>query len=616
MDIEDSSEDRTQVNPNLANYSDRVASSGLPVLSSKSDVDSDCETLPSSPVHPVSSIQEVQSTQSMEDRKPLQDTEAWGALKKVDNWDFEAGDSCPLSPDLFIVSSPCPEPSQNVTTRSEKDDNDDRDANSSINDPTLEMDRVTIPVVSPVFDFNGSHSEENEEETQAISPAFHFQGSPAFVAETPFVPVASVDSGEVPFVVETPFVVDTPSGNEETPRKKRKIIRRSGQACRKLLPESNALISNRTSTPQDMDIDASDEELQARDDISVESDFDLTFASHYSALPTLTAFASATDRPFVGFDATEVEEPTIDLEKIRQVIVNDQMDSQKETDVPQGIAAPLAPTSVPSVATEASAVAEITDIKLSTPRRSSRKPVPNTRRTLDFVEPDRVQPVAPKRRTALLPKTTVKVEVMSSDETDASENVPVVKRRPGRPRKEVKIEPPDQTDALASVPVNKRRPGRPTRLVKLEASAIEEPKGVNISISRTTPDAGESSGENPAASNQENRNTRGGRRKCNLANQSVTDQAKATPPLVNRKTRNEIKKEVLNDTVAESVMNKTATTQRRSKRGVNNNTDTSSVGSNSPSVQEVTRRRKRPLAGQVVSSFFICSFTNNKEDFT
>ncbi|KAI9564686.1 hypothetical protein GHT06_008427 [Daphnia sinensis] len=581
MEIEDDSEERTQVNPNLMHLSDRIASPASTVILEKNDEDSDCETLPSSPVHPLCSIQEVPPTQGTEDRNPLQRTETWSALKKVDNWDFEAGDSCPLSPDLFVVSSPCPEPTQNLTAESEK--NDEQNANDSVNDPTLEMDRVTIPVVSPVFDFHGSDNEETDEETQAISPAFHFQGSPAFVAETPFVPVTSVASKEIPFVAETPFVIESPSGEEETPRKKRKIIRRSGHACRKLLPEANSSISNRTSTPHDMDIDNSEEERRAREDaVSVESDFELTFASHYSALPTSTAFGPATDPPFVGFEATEVEEPTIHLEKIQQVIVSDQVDLE-EAKSSQHIAAPLAPS-------DTLTVAEPIDVKLPTPRRSSRKPVPNRRNTLDFIEPDRVEPVAHKRRTAQLSKTAVKVEVMSSDETDASENPPI-KRRPGRPRRKVKVEPPDQTDAVESVPANKRSSSRP---VKLEVESMEEPESVAkvAPVSLPLSDAAESGGENPIAANRTTRNTRGGRKK---ASESV---AKATTPVITRKTRNQIKQEPLNETVSESALNKT-TSQRRSKRGVNNNTDTSSIASSSPSIPEATRRRKRPLAGQV-----------------
>uniref|UniRef100_A0A0P6FHA5 PAX-interacting protein 1 n=1 Tax=Daphnia magna TaxID=35525 RepID=A0A0P6FHA5_9CRUS len=594
MDIEDDSEDRTQVNPNLMHFSDRVASPGSTVILEKKDEDSDCETLPCSPVHPLSSIEEVPLTQGMKDRNPLQGTEAWSALKKVDNWDFEAGDSCPLSPDLFVVSSPCPEPSQNLTAESEK--NDEQDANNSVNDPTLEMDRVTIPVVSPVFDFHGSDNEETDEETQAISPAFHFQGSPAFVAETPFVPMTSVVSKEMPFVAETPFVVESPSGGEETPRKKRKIIRRSGHACRQLLPEANSSISNRTSTPHDMDHDNSEIERRAREDtVSVESDFELTFASHYSALPTPTAFAPATDPPFVGFEATEVEEPTTHLEKIRQVIVSDQVDSLEEAKASQDIAAPLAP----SDKADASTVTEPIDVKLPTLRRSSRKPVPNRRNTLDFTEPDRVEAVAPKRRTVQLSKTAVKVEVMSSDETDAAENGPTIKRRPGRPRKKVKEEPPDQTDALEAVPANKRSSRRP---VKLEVGSMDEPDMKSVarvaSVSLPLSDATESGGENLVATNRTTRNTRGGRKKVDAASESVTGQAKATPPVISRKTRNQVKQEPLNESVSESALNKT-TPQRRSKRGVNNNTDTSSIASNSPSVQEATRRRKRPLAGQV-----------------
>ncbi|XP_057371183.1 mediator of DNA damage checkpoint protein 1-like [Daphnia carinata] len=581
MEIEDDNEDRTQVNPNLMHFSDRVASSGSTLMLEKKDEDSDCETLPSSPVHPLSSIQEVPSTQSMEDRNPLQRTEAWSALKKVDNWDFEADDSCPLSPDLFVVSSPCPEPSQNLTTESEKK----QDANDSVNDPTLEMDRVTIPVVSPVFDFHGSDNEESDEETQAISPAFHFQGSPAFVAETPFVPVTSVASKEIPFVAETPFVVESLSGDEETPRKKRKIIRRSGQACRKLLPEVNSSINNRTSTPHDMDLDNSEEERRAREDaVSIESDFELTFASHYSALPTPTAFAPTADPPFVGFEATEVEEPTIHLEKIRQVIVSNQVDALEEAKASQDMAAPLAPS------------AELIDVKLPTPRRSSRKPVPKRRNTLDFIEPDRVEPVAPKRRTVQLSKTAVKVEVMSSDETDASE--PTIKRRPGRPRRKIKVEPPDQPDDVESVAAKKRSSSRPARPVKLEVESMDEPKSVArlAPVSLALSDAAESGGESAIASNRTTRNTRGGRKKGNTA--TVTGPAKATTPVTTRKTRNQIKQEPMNESVSESALNKT-TSQRRSKRGVNNNTDTSSIASSSPSIPEATRRRKRPLAGQV-----------------
>lgn len=646
MEIEDDDTDQTQVIPDLIHSFERGPSSIATIIpDAENDEISDCETLPSSPVHHLNSTLEIPSTQSTEDKRPLQGTDAWGSLKKVENWDSETAYSYPLSPDLFIVSSPCPELDtvQNSTVESEKDKNNDQDPSDSRRDPTIEMDRETIPA-SPVFDFEDSNNDHANEDTQVLSPpVFRDQGSPAFVAETPFVTrmASGRVSEEMPIVAETPFVVDfeSPLVNDETPRKKRKIIRRSGHACRHLMPEDNLSISHRTSTPQDMDLESTkeDEAMHIDDAASVESDFELTFASHYSPLPTLAASASSTEPPFVGFEAIEVEVPTNHLEQIRQVIDNDQMESVEEGNAAEEVSAQLP---LPSAPVETTAIVGPSTAKLPTPRRSSRKPVPNIRRAFDISEPNR-EPVATKRRPGRPAKAANKIELQSSNESDASELVTTIKRRPGRQTKGVKVEvkssdehvpepavtaitrrPGRQakgekievksSDEDVSEPIvteTKRRPGRPP---KIEVGALipNEPSGSKKSVIRKASvpvplsDATESGEENRPASLRPSRKTRVGQKESDAASVSVVE-LPTFPQSVKRKPRNQTKKELADDSLLESVLNKsTVAAQRPSRRGVNNNTDdvsvTSSVGSNSPSIQEATRRRKRALAGQVV----------------
>lgn len=609
MDIEDDDNDQTQVIPELIHSFERGPSSVATVIpDAENDEISDCETLPSSPVHHLNSTLEIPSTQSAEDKRPLQRSDVWGALKKVDNWDSETADSCPLSPDLFTVASPCPELDavQNTTTESEKNKNDDQDPNDSRRDPTIEMDRATIPA-SPVFDFDDSHSEQGNEETQVLSP-LPYQGSPAFVAETPFVPMASGGvSEEIPVIAETPFVVDfeSPLVSDETPRKKRKIVRRSGHACRQLLPEDNLSIGHRASTPQDMELESTKEEERFIDDaVSVESDFELTFASHYSALPTLTASASSTEPPFVGFEAMEVEEPTIHLEQIRQIIDEDQMESMEEGNASEKVSAQLSPAPV-----ETTAIAGPSTANLPAPRRSSRKPVPNTRRTLDISETNQ-EPVVIKRRPGRPPKAAIKIEVQASNESDASEPVGAVRRRPGPQGKGFKIEV-ESSDENVSEPVVaaiKRRPGRPPKIqagssLPNDPSTTKKSVTRKVSVSMILSDATESGEDNRAANQRTSRKTRCGRKGSDAASVSVVEPP-TTQQSVKNKSRNQMKKEPTDDSLLENTLNKTkVAAHRQSKRGVNNNTDdvsvTSSVGSSSPSKQEATRRPKRPLAGQV-----------------
>jgi hypothetical protein len=676
MEIEEDDSDQTQVIPDLIHSFERGPSSAATVITdAENDELSDCETLPSSPVHHLNSTVEIPSTQSTEDKRPLRGGDVWGALKKVDNWDSETADSCPLSPDLFDVSSPCAELDtvQNSTIESEKDKNDDQNPSNSRRDPTTEMDRATIPE-SPVFDFYDSHNEQADDETQVLSPpVFRDQGSPAFVAETPFVPHTTSGrvSEEMPIVAETPFVVDdfeSPLVSDETPRKKRKIVRRSGHACRQLLPEKNLSIDHRTSTPQDMDLESTkgDEAMPIDDAASVESDFELTFASHYSPLPTLAASASSTEPPFLGFEAIEVEVPTTHLEQIRQVIDNDQMESVEEGNAAEKVSAQLPPPTAP---VEITAIAGPSTAKIPTPRRSSRRPVPNTRRTFDISEPN-LEPVATKRRPGRPPKAANKIEIQSSNESDASEPVTAIKRRPGRQAKGIKVEvkssennvsepvvtaitrkpgrqakglkvevkssdedvsepivtaitrrPGRQAKGLkvevkssdedVSEPVVtaavKRRPGRPP---KIEASIPKEPSETmkpvipKASTSVLLSDAAESSEENRATNLRTSRKTRVGRKEKDVASVSVVEPP-TSPLLAKRTPRNQVKKELADGSLLESALNKTTVAaQRRSRRSVNNNRDdlsvTSSVGSNSPSIQEATRRRKRALAGQVI----------------
>jgi hypothetical protein len=646
MEIEEDDSDQTQVIPDLIHSFERGPSSAATVITdAENDELSDCETLPSSPVHHLNSTVEIPSTQSTEDKRPLRGGDVWGALKKVDNWDSETADSCPLSPDLFDVSSPCAELDtvQNSTIESEKDKNDDQNPSNSRRDPTTEMDRATIPE-SPVFDFYDSHNEQADDETQVLSPpVFRDQGSPAFVAETPFVPHTTSGrvSEEMPIVAETPFVVDdfeSPLVSDETPRKKRKIVRRSGHACRQLLPEKNLSIDHRTSTPQDMDLESTkgDEAMPIDDAASVESDFELTFASHYSPLPTLAASASSTEPPFLGFEAIEVEVPTTHLEQIRQVIDNDQMESVEEGNAAEKVSAQLPPPTAP---VEITAIAGPSTAKIPTPRRSSRRPVPNTRRTFDISEPN-LEPVATKRRPGRPPKAANKIEIQSSNESDASEPVTAIKRRPGRQAKGIKVEvkssennvsepvvtaitrkPGRQAKGLkvevkssdedVSEPVVtaavKRRPGRPP---KIEASILKEPSETmkpvipKASTSVLLSDAAESSEENRATNLRTSRKTRVGRKEKDVASVSVVEPP-TSPLLAKRTPRNQVKKELADGSLLESALNKTTVAaQRRSRRSVNNNRDdlsvTSSVGSSSPSITEATRRRKRALAGQVI----------------
>jgi 5-hydroxyisourate hydrolase-like protein (transthyretin family) len=505
----------------------------------------------------------------------------------------------------------------------------------------------------------------------------------------------------MPIVAETPFVVDdfeSPLVSDETPRKKRKIVRRSGHACRQLLPEKNLSIDHRTSTPQDMDLESTkgDEAMPIDDAASVESDFELTFASHYSPLPTLAASASSTEPPFLGFEAIEVEVPTTHLEQIRQVIDNDQMESVEEGNAAEKVSAQLPPPTAP---VEITAIAGPSTAKIPTPRRSSRRPVPNTRRTFDISEPN-LEPVATKRRPGRPPKAANKIEIQSSNESDASEPVTAIKRRPGRQAKGIKVEvkssennvsepvvtaitrkpgrqakglkvevkssdedvsepvvtaitrkpgrqakglkvevkssdedvsepvvtaitrkPGRQAKGLkveikssdedVSEPVVtaavKRRPGRPP---KIEASIPKEPSETmkpvipKASTSVLLSDAAESSEENRATNLRTSRKTRVGRKEKDVASVSVVEPP-TSPLLAKRTPRNQVKKELADGSLLESALNKTTVAaQRRSRRSVNNNRDdlsvTSSVGSNSPSIQEATRRRKRALAGQVI----------------
>lgn len=557
MDIEEDDDDVEPTQLLCVSSSNSPEKHGAPNSTiAEEEVDSDRETLPSSPVLHLDSKEELPSTQSLEPIEPIPCTVACTALKTVDNWYSDAVDACPLSPDLFSACSPCPETNQvhNSTLKSETEDNNDENDTTtrldhSKNADAMDVARDSLQPNSPVFDFDESVNEVVDS-SRAATPEFSFQESQPFVPETPYVNTNETSMvSKAPFVAETPFSKDPPSAGDESLKIKKKIIRRSAKA------EANSPAAQRTSTPEDMVLESSQEKDQLDDNTGCDtgdSDFELSFASHYSALPAPASSVQSSD-PFVGFEADEIAETTNHLQIIQQVINDDQADLNDENNAFAKSSAPL----VPSVESLDLVPAHIdppppppstaVPKPLPAPRRSSRKPVPNTRRTCDLSEASTV--------------TTDKVE----------------RRRPGRPRK----------NAAAN------------ETVKTEIESSEESdtsrKAVSVSVLHATTSV-DSTDEDRLKGNRRRvvRQTRGGQKQMSLPNPCPE-----TPPAKAR-ARRQVKKEMLNQSVAESDAEPqpSVSLQRRSKQSVNNNTDTSSVGSNSPAGDN-SRRRKRALAGQV-----------------
>lgn len=549
------------------------------------EFDSDCETLPSSPVNHLGiDVEEVPSTQSKESAEPIKASESWTALNQVDNWDSSAAvDSCPLSPALFSVSSPRPDPetAQNLTIHSENEAEyiDRRGSEQDVtarNDPTLEMDRETLPIDSPVFDFDESVVEDRD----AITPDFGFHQSPPIVGETPCV-------AETPYVTSSPaisgttFVAETPFVDVATIQKKRKIIRRSAQA------ETNSSTLHRTSTPEDMIIESSREEINVKSDTE-SSDFELSFASHYSGIPSMAGSSTSSSvEPFTGFETVEMQETSNRLQQIRQVIVNDQ-DNVKEQKPSQVTArfdgsplpAPRPSDPAPTPGPSTSRADEIASS--SAPRRSSRKPVPNARRTSDLFEVPKLDQVT-RRRRGRPPKagnTTLKVDVESSGtESDSC-------RKPANISLPI-LDPAGSEEQIATGRRNRTK--RQYQRNEVAGPSVEPPAATETS-----------SVESPVVVKK-----RGRPAKKEAADESLVENQSiigVESPVVIKRRGRPPKKEPMNETLVENADKSTVDgTNRRTKRSTasSNNMDTSSIASGSP-VVETLRRRKRALAGQVI----------------
>ena len=662
MDIEEES-DETQVfliqEPGVDERGISSVST-IAVDSQKDEADSDKDTLPCSPVAHVDLYEDIPSTQSNEAPGILKASDTLTALNTTGTkWDDVVPESCPLSPDLFSDSTSRLQPVQNPNLSPNKN-SDCADGRNPVtdkqktpcNDSTLEMDRETLPPNSPVFDFDDSETEE----TQVITPSFR-ESPEMLIAETPFVP-------ETPFVARSPslsgtsMVAETPFiNNVPDLTRKRNIIRRSAKA------EANQSKPGSSTPAKTALFDSNRKEEDALSEAGTDngdSDFELSFASHYSALPSkIRSSSGSSSEPFVGFDPDDMQETSNRLREINQVIGVLPIESEK----PANDATPLDQPSAPDPTAGPSGAIVPKSPLLPAPRRSSRKPMPNTRRTSDHFQLSPQIPVT-KRRPGRPPKVKVEVE-LSTDDLDTSRKSSSVSLRVSEPSESGEEGRTERTRVLQQKlnpypgpgSVTKRRRGRQTKMkVEIESSDESDVLGTNTSVAiplakPPESDGNQSTGRARVAQQKLNSHSgpesttkrRPGRppkgkveiqssdesdatRKSTSVSLPITQQPESGDeqrtgrtriirqkvnslpgpafdvPGMNSKARQTAKRELSNDVVPDEINSSSAALapRRQTKRSVNNNNaDSSSVGSSSSPSVETSRRKRRALAGQV-----------------